>query len=343
MNKSTSENELKKLSNTLPDEMFLNSIELENLPNKQLMNYLDLVSFCFLLSGVKDSSIRKYINNSRTTERFWEQFRKLPDFGKTFEYFSNRDLANTFKYVYYIPVMSKYPLPYIIKAIFSLKAKELIDSNSSMAEISKTLSFILKKNTSSINAVLKNKKPRSLNTEISMCLSEIKIEDFYRITRIDSNEKENLNSNNNNINEISNCNSNINEVIYSSTNNTSFNNNNEIKLEEYVNDNNNNSCGCYSNSINITGKSSQDSNLNLIKSKNNNIDCNDVINKTVKRIINKNSHIKKDSTGTTKMRNNNIINYHLNNEEKQAEFNVNINTSYNLIDKRMSYNENDLT
>lgn len=170
------------------DEVYLETLTIEALPIIPLRIRLDLLSFNFLLFGIKENQLRKSINFSRTTEKFWETFRRIPKFNSTFNYYSNKELANTFKYIFYLPINTKFLPSLVIKVFFTLKENNLFTNDISLADVSKTLMFYLKKNHSTLNSMSKSKKPSKLNSNVTNLIQKINIKDLYiKIKSIEEN------------------------------------------------------------------------------------------------------------------------------------------------------------
>lgn len=122
------------------DEVFMKNLNLENLPNCQLNTKLQIISFCFLLLGVPEENSKPQISYSRITDKFWNKLRNLTHFHKTFDKFSDKELANTYKYIFYFPCSSKYSHIFLIKSYFSLFKRDLITDSTLMSQISRSIS-----------------------------------------------------------------------------------------------------------------------------------------------------------------------------------------------------------
>lgn len=165
----------------------IETLFIHNLPNKPLKNKLDLTTFCFLLSALSDNNVRSSVNLSRITTKFWEAIRKIPYFEKTFEYFSDKELTNTFKYVMYLPAIKRYSPLLVLKAYFSAKSKKIITQKTKLADISKALSFILKNKQYTVNLDKKKKKPSELAIDIASSLEKIDILKYFNFEKVDKN------------------------------------------------------------------------------------------------------------------------------------------------------------
>lgn len=166
---------------------------IHNLPNKPLKNKLDLTTFCFLLSALPDNNVRSNINLSRITFKFWEAIRKIPYFARTFEYFSDKELTNTFKYVMYLPAIKRYSPLFVLKAYFSAKSKKIITQNTKLADISKALSFILKNIQYTVNLDKKKKRPSELAIDIASSLDKVDILRYFNLEKVKNNGAEEKN------------------------------------------------------------------------------------------------------------------------------------------------------
>lgn len=130
----------------------VNSLSIENLPNKVIESKAELVSFCFLLLGISEENCRKGINCSKITEKFWREFKKLKDYEQSFSKFTEKDLNNSFKYIVYLPACQKFEINLVLKTYFRLLESNLIDNTQPIAEIGKIMLNWLTK----IKELLKN-------------------------------------------------------------------------------------------------------------------------------------------------------------------------------------------
>lgn len=142
--------------------------ELQSLPSSTLTNKQDLIRFCFLLLLLQDDLVRKAINKSRITIQFWTEFRILEDFQKTFINFSDKELLNVFKYIYFFPV-HKHFSPYLtVKAYLYLSSSNSLAWDLSLADLGKEIMIFLKK--------LTRKNSRLFNSNI---FDEINLKQYY--------------------------------------------------------------------------------------------------------------------------------------------------------------------
>lgn len=123
----------------------IDKLELESLPSSTLIHRQELIRFCFLLLLLKEEQVRKVINKSRITIQFWTEFRTLHRFHSTFTHYSDKELINAYKYIYFYPVHKSFSTILIVKAYFYLDSINSFTSQISLAELGKEILNFLKK------------------------------------------------------------------------------------------------------------------------------------------------------------------------------------------------------
>lgn len=221
-------------TNLLEEDNYLKSLAIDNLPNNTLVSKIDLISFCFLMCGIPDDNIRNTINLSRITEKFWEYFRKYEGFTETFNNFTNKELTNAFKYVFYLPVFTKYSHSHVIKTFFILKSRNIFKSDTILADVNKALTFTLKSYQNYFCSLKRKRNTTLFSKEIKHLVSDTHVKDLYCTleTRNFCDIYKAVNPFRNNINN------NINVLSNNDPNNLSRNNKNDVKVENSLINNN---------------------------------------------------------------------------------------------------------
>lgn len=144
--RDTSSNNLSVLSiqNDFYNES-MSSLSIFNLPRIKVETKLDFIKFSFLLSIIPEENIRKSITKSRITEPFWSELRNIREFQDTFEFFSDKELLNVYKYITFFPVVKEYELELIAKAFIHLVENSEITPKTSLAEIGRIILKYMKK------------------------------------------------------------------------------------------------------------------------------------------------------------------------------------------------------
>lgn len=120
-------------------------LKLHNLPTASLTEKWHVIKFCFLLIILPDEVVRQSINKSRITTSFWSDFRRLDGYLQTFNYFSDRELVNVYKYIYFYSAMRQFSSILVVKSFFYLEQQKAIYSELSLADIGKVILRFLKK------------------------------------------------------------------------------------------------------------------------------------------------------------------------------------------------------
>lgn len=138
----------------------INQLQLQNLPSMVLQTKQEQVRFCFLLLLLTDESVRKCINKSRITVQFWTKFRELHGFQQTFMHFSDKEMLNVFKYIYFYPAFKQFPSYLVVKSYFYLDSIESFPSEANLAgqgkKILKFLKNLTRKNSRTFSLIFKD-------------------------------------------------------------------------------------------------------------------------------------------------------------------------------------------
>lgn len=91
-----------------------------------ISNRDELIHFCILVKCIPESDIRKVINFSRITIKFWSIMIKIHPIKNIIGNHTDREVLNTYKYLSYLPIMKKYCMETILKSwdLFRLSNEE---------------------------------------------------------------------------------------------------------------------------------------------------------------------------------------------------------------------------
>lgn len=123
----------------------MENLTLFNLPNSKLETKLEFIKFSFLMSIIPETNVRLTIDKSRITEPFWSAIRNLGEFRGTFDFFSDKEMLNMYKYITFFDVMKDYNTEFVTKALFLLSENGEITEKTSLAQIGRTLNKYMKK------------------------------------------------------------------------------------------------------------------------------------------------------------------------------------------------------
>lgn len=161
-----------------------NIVQLHHLPNQMLENKFDIIKFCFLFFYISEDIVRKSINLSRITKRFWVQFIEKREFQKTFRLFDIKIIFNIYKYIHYFKTNSVFSKELNLKAFFYLIDEGIINERTSLASIDKKILLFLKRITR-----------KNANKDLLSHLLDRSILDFYNLNNENKENKDNSTQN----------------------------------------------------------------------------------------------------------------------------------------------------